>query len=126
MREEAQLCRTVQAADPVAQRDADILAEGCTDASATTGAQGSGTRLQKLLRQAGQLAAFQEEGTARQLPLSGPEANQARPSELAPVPAQARLAALPQQPQGARRGEERHRHSLVWPVVCEHPNRERG
>ena len=34
MREEAQLCRTVQAADPVAQRDADILAEGCTDASA--------------------------------------------------------------------------------------------
>ena len=65
---------------------------------------------------------FKKKGCHDSFRLSRPEADQARPDELAPVPAQARLAALPQQPHGARRGEERHCQPLLWQVVREHPD----
>ena len=74
----------------------------------------------------GRRSAFQEKRTARSLSLSCPEADQARPDEFAPVPAQARLAALPQQPYGVRCGKERHCRPLGWQVVREHPDGERG
>src|SRR4051812_1058783 len=98
------------------------MAEGCTDTSATTGVEGSGTCLPQFLRQTRRLSAFQEKRTARSLSLSRSQADQARPDELAPVPAQARLGAVPQQPHGARRAEERHGQPLLWQVVREHPD----
>ena len=56
---------------------------------------------------------FKKKKPVRQLPLPRPETDQARPDEQPHLPAQARLAALPQQPRGAGRGEEHHREPVL-------------
>lgn len=105
----------------VAQQRGNSLADRCACSSFAEDAQGFGAGLYKHLRQAGGLPAFQEESSVRQLPLSRSEANQARSGPQPPVPTQTGLAALPQQPQRARHGEERHREPVVRQVVRKHP-----
>src|SRR6185437_10936248 len=100
-RKEAGVRGTLQAAHRVAQQRANAVAEGSTHSSAATGAEGPGACLQQLLCRAGGLAAVEEEGAWTELPLSGPEADQARSVEQPPLSAQARLAALPRKPRSA-------------------------
>ena len=124
--EEARLWRPVLATHRVAQQRGNVMAGQCACSSLATDAQGFGPCLKQFLRQAGRLPALQKERPIRQFPLPRPETEQTRPSEQPPVPAQARLSALPQQPRGVGNGEERHREPVRRQVVREHPDRARG
>ncbi len=113
-REEARLRRAVQAAHRVASQHANAVAGRCTNASAATGVKGFGAGLRQLLRQTGRLSALQEEGPRRQLPLSRPEADQARSgqSRIGGQPAHASVVFVcGMRVRGKRRCGRRDQHS---------------
>src|ERR1039458_6171674 len=88
-----------------------------------TGAERPRQSLQELLCATSRLPNIQEEGPRRQLPLPRSEADQAGSGEQQNLPAEARLGALPQQPGGAWRSEERHRQFERWQMVHLNPDR---
>ena len=80
-------------------------------------------RLPELLCAPCALPALQAQGTARALSLPRCATIQGRPDQRPALPAEARLASIPQQPGDAGRGEEHHLKRVLRPVVRQHPDR---
>ena len=101
----------------MAPRPRDRLAGRGAGPSSATNAEGPGAGLRQLLCPTSPLPAFQEEGPGGKFPLSRPGADQARPGQLSPIPAEAGLAALPAAPAGPGRGQAGHADPTLREVV---------
>ena len=69
---------------------------------------------------------FRKRGRRDSFRYPDPKTDKARRRQQPPVPAQARLATLPQQPHRARSNQKRHSEPKMQPVVCLNPDRTRG